>query len=74
CIFSRPFYPARGGLERIAQILATGVAKAGHEVDVVTDTPSISETDDRQFPFWITRTREKWLRKSEQRYKWKLWV
>lgn len=56
CIFSRAFYPAIGGLERIAQILATQVANRGHVVEVVTDTPGISTADDQQFPFKITRT------------------
>ena len=50
------FYPAVGGLERIAQILAVHAAKAGHNVEVVTDTPGISKIDDHQFPFMITRT------------------
>ena len=56
CIFSRAFYPAIGGLERIAQILATQIAGLGHKVEVVTDTPGISGISDKQFPFKITRT------------------
>ena len=58
CIFSRAFYPAVGGLERIAQILATEATRFGHEVEVVTDTPALSDADDQQFPFTITRTSE----------------
>ena len=58
CIFSRAFYPAVGGLERIAQILATQAISFGHEIEVVTDTPGISDEDDEQFPFKITRTPE----------------
>lgn len=58
CIFSRAFYPAVGGLERIAQILAAQSAGFGHKVEVVTDTPGISDVDDQQFPFKITRTHE----------------
>jgi glycogen synthase len=56
CIFSRAFYPNIGGLERIAQILATQAAIAGHTVEVVTDTHGLSESEDEQFPFKITRT------------------
>jgi glycogen synthase len=56
CIFARAFYPAVGGLERIAQILASQAAGFGHEIEVVTDTPGISDVDDQQFPFRITRT------------------
>ncbi len=55
CIFARAFYPAVGGLERIAQILATQATRYGHEVVVVTDTPGISDFDDRRFPFKIKR-------------------
>lgn len=62
CIFARAFYPAVGGLERIAQILATQAARFGHEVEVVTDTPGISDMDDQQFPFKITRTRQNQIR------------
>lgn len=58
CIFTRAFYPAVGGLERIAQILATYAAGFGHTVEVVTDTHGISDVDDQQFPFTITRTRK----------------
>lgn len=58
CIFSRAFYPSVGGLERIAQILATQAAGLGHKVEVVTDTRGISGVDDQQFSFNITRTRK----------------
>lgn len=58
CIFSRDFYPSIGGLERIAQILATQAAKASHNVEVVTDTPGVSDANDQDFPFRITRTNE----------------
>lgn len=56
CIFSRTFYPAVGGLERIAYILAYQAALAGQKVMVVTDTPGISDVNDQQFPFEIIRT------------------
>ena len=58
CIFARAFYPAVGGLERIAQILATQSVGFGHAVEVVTDTPGTSVADDQQFPYRITRTHE----------------
>jgi len=56
CIFSRAFYPAVGGLERMAQLLATQFANVGHSVEVVTDTLGTSVVDDEQFQFMITRT------------------
>ena len=55
CIFSRAFYPAVGGLERIAQLLASQAVALGHAVVVVTDTPGISDLDDQQFLFKIKR-------------------
>jgi len=58
CIFSRDFYPSIGGLERIAQILASYAASLGYQIEVVTDTYGKSDEDDRQFPFRITRTSE----------------
>jgi glycosyltransferase involved in cell wall biosynthesis len=67
CIFSRAFYPSVGGLERIAQILATVATETGHKVEVVTDTAGIADVDDQQFPFTITRTNE--LRQRIQAFK-----
>lgn len=58
CIFSRAFYPSVGGLERIAQLLATQATVFGHKVEVVTDVCGESDEDDQQLPFKITRTRE----------------
>ncbi len=58
CIFSRAFYPAIGGLERIAQLVATEAVGFGHQVEVVTDTIGISNVDDQHFPFRIIRTSE----------------
>ena len=55
CIFSRPFYPAVGGLEQIAKILAFEFSVAGFDVEVVTDTKNGGH-DDIHFPFKITRT------------------
>ena len=33
------FHPSVGGTEQVAQMLATGFVKLGHEVRVVTSTP-----------------------------------
>jgi glycosyltransferase involved in cell wall biosynthesis len=57
CIFSRPFWPAIGGLETMAKILATQGVALGHEIEVVTDSPPLSLEDDQGQPFKITRTR-----------------
>ena len=59
CIFSRAFHPAVGGLERMAQILATQFSKAGHRVVVITDKPSTAEDT---FPFEVVRTSSYWQR------------
>lgn len=55
CIFSRPFYPAVGGLEQIAKTLAYEFSSFGFDVEVVTDTQK-SESNTDNFPFKITRT------------------
>jgi len=39
CIFSRAFAPSIGGLERMSILLAEQASRAGHAVEVVTDTP-----------------------------------
>jgi glycogen(starch) synthase len=62
CIFSRTFYPALGGLERISQILATQATVYGHDVIVITDTEALSDADDERFPFKIIRTKQYWRR------------
>lgn len=56
CIFSLPFHPNIGGLERIALLVAQGAANAGVAVEVVTVSKAISPADDSGFPFKITRT------------------
>jgi len=55
CIFSRPFYPAVGGLEAIAETLAVEFSLIGCDVEVVTDT-KVSNKQNKQFPFKIRRT------------------
>jgi glycosyltransferase involved in cell wall biosynthesis len=57
CIFSRAFYPAIGGLETMAKLLATQGIAFGHEIEVVTDSPALSREDDKRQPFRVTRTR-----------------
>lgn len=62
CIFSRTFHPAIGGLERIAQILAFQFVRAGHQIEVVTDT--LDATVNEHLPFAVTRTSSFWSRVS----------
>lgn len=62
CIFSRPFYPAVGGLEEIAKTLACEFSSANCDVEVVTDTRDDNQKE--KFPFKIKRTssfRERYL-------------
>lgn len=61
CIFSRPFHPAVGGLERMAMTLAVEFSSAGHNVEVVTDTPH-PQAHLEHHPFTITRTTSNWER------------
>lgn len=56
CIFSLPFHPDIGGLERIAFLVATFSSRSGHEVEVVTASRAVSPEEDRSFSFKITRT------------------
>lgn len=59
CIFSRSFFPAVGGQERVAAMLAREFSNSGHSVVVLTDTPA---TDGEGLPFEIYRTRRFWGR------------
>ena len=56
CIYSKPFYPSVGGIERIGQLLATVAVEKGYVVEVVTDTPTDYLAEDLQCKFKITRT------------------
>lgn len=56
CIFSRPFHPSIGGVERVAKMLAFEATRLGHSVEVVTDTGAESVGREASFPFRITRT------------------
>jgi glycogen(starch) synthase len=53
CIFSRTYYPALGGIERMARVLAREFSDAGNNVEVVTDTSSDGRSDVAP----VTRTR-----------------
>lgn len=55
CIFARTFAPVLGGLERIAEILASEFAAAGHPVEVLTDTPDPGNQHGEQ-SYRVTRT------------------
>jgi glycogen(starch) synthase len=59
CIYSRTFAPAIGGLERIAEMLAAEFSRAGHAVEVVTDTQALAQVG---YPFKVTRTNRFWKR------------
>jgi glycogen(starch) synthase len=63
CIFSLPFYPQVGGLERIGMLVAEHAAKAGVVVEIVTANLEADEVD-YSLPFKIMRSRKitDWLR------------
>lgn len=54
CIYSKPFYPAIGGLEQIAKILALEFQAMRVATEVVTDTKN--QELEENFSFEITRT------------------
>ncbi|HZX75121.1 MAG TPA: glycosyltransferase, partial [Cyclobacteriaceae bacterium] len=54
-IYSSRFYPDIGGLETIAQLLATGFSKEGHEVVLLTPLRPNEIADDSQFLFKVVR-------------------
>jgi glycogen synthase len=51
-IAANSFYPAVGGYERVALIIAQQLAARGHEIRIVTLTPG---EDDANFPFQVYR-------------------
>jgi glycosyltransferase involved in cell wall biosynthesis len=53
-LHSRAFYPALGGLEATAFILASTLSKMGHEVTVATGTAADADVD-RRLPFRVVR-------------------
>lgn len=52
-VYSKTFLPTLGGLERNTHTLCRALLDIGHEVQLVTETPSVQDKD---FPFRITRT------------------
>jgi glycosyltransferase involved in cell wall biosynthesis len=51
-LWSNAFYPAIGGLEEFARMMATEFSSQGHSVTVITNT---IEQDSREFPFVVVR-------------------
>ena len=49
------FYPAVGGLETVARILAEQFTARGHEVRVLTTSAARTPEDDTHFPFPVIR-------------------
>lgn len=58
-IFSAPFYPMVGGMERYAEDLAGGLTVLGYRVELVTSTPA-NGADDSRFNFTVTRVSSRW--------------
>ena len=56
-IFTRTFRPNVGGLERLAEILATEFAKKGHSVSVITDVEVYSNQCDFGLLYRVVRTK-----------------
>ena len=56
-IFTRTFRPNVGGLERLAEILATEFAKKGHIVSVITDVEVDSNECDFGLLYRVVRTK-----------------
>ena len=52
-LYSRPFFPAVGGLETVSMTLAEKIVAAGHVCTVLTETPA--GTSSRVFPFAVER-------------------
>jgi len=53
-IYSAPFYPLIGGMERYAEDLASGLTELGYEVELATRTPG-DGLDTVRYPFAVTR-------------------
>jgi len=53
-IYSAPFYPLIGGMERFAEDLASGLTELGYKVELATRTPA-DGPDLGRFPFIVTR-------------------
>jgi glycogen synthase len=55
-IFTRVFSPSIGGLETLAETLATEISSQGHEVTVITDEPNIASPATLDKLFSVVRT------------------
>jgi glycosyltransferase involved in cell wall biosynthesis len=55
-LHSRAFLPQLGGIEQASAVLATGLARRGHEVTVATDVTAPPHHDEA-FPFAVLRAR-----------------
>jgi glycosyltransferase involved in cell wall biosynthesis len=53
-LYSKPFFPATGGLETVSLTLAEQIVRAGHVCTVITETPA-DATSDGTFPFAVER-------------------
>lgn len=53
-VYSKPFFPKMGGLERNTLTLCLALKELGHNVHLITETPSEKPDD---YPFLVTRTR-----------------
>jgi glycosyltransferase involved in cell wall biosynthesis len=53
-LYSRPFYPATGGIETVSLTLAEKITEAGHVCTVVTETPA-GDGPAPAFPFAVER-------------------
>ncbi|WP_420997788.1 glycosyltransferase family 4 protein [Cupriavidus sp. 30B13] len=54
-IYSAPFYPLLGGMERYAEDLASGLAELGYDVQLATRTPPGPQADADRFSFRVLR-------------------
>ncbi|WP_427309599.1 glycosyltransferase family 4 protein [Cupriavidus sp. H39] len=53
-IFSAPFHPSVGGMERFAEDLAAGLTELGYQVELATRTPAAAN-DVPAYPYPVTR-------------------
>jgi glycosyltransferase involved in cell wall biosynthesis len=53
-LYSRPFFPATGGVETVSLTLAAKITAAGHRCTVLTETPA-PEGEAPSFPFAVER-------------------
>ncbi len=54
-LYSWPFWPSVGGLERLTELTARFLVHAGQDVTVVTATPDKGESESGVFPFVVER-------------------